>query len=58
MRHLAEQLDLPRPSYELVRLHVHAARRRQDARRATRDTVVEIAFNTRRFDSALEDLLG
>jgi hypothetical protein len=57
IRDLAEQLGVPRPSYERVRLHLRAVRSRQDERLRTRDLVLELAYNTRPADAVMRDLL-
>ncbi|OFW72192.1 MAG: hypothetical protein A2Y55_00600 [Actinobacteria bacterium RBG_16_68_12] len=55
-RTLAEELDIPRPSYECVRLLVHAARRRRARRRLVRDVLIDVALHTKPVD-ALYDLV-
>ncbi|MGH3109617.1 MAG: hypothetical protein ACRDQT_01715, partial [Gaiellaceae bacterium] len=50
-RELATELDIPRPSYECVRLLVHAARRQKARRRATRDALIGVALYTKPIDA-------
>lgn len=57
LRALAEQMGIPRPSYERVRRELRAARRRHEERGRTRELAFELAFNTRRADTVLADLL-
>jgi len=49
-RERAAELDIPRPSYECVRLLIHDARRQQARRRETRATLIDIALNRRPVD--------
>ena len=51
---LAEQLGLPRPSYQQVRLLVHATRRRKLARRAALDLILDVQFRRRPPEALLE----
>jgi len=57
-RDLATQMGIPRPSYERLRLHLRAHRRREDERRRTRDLVFQLAYNTRPADAVVHDLLN
>jgi hypothetical protein len=41
-REEAAKLDVPRPSYELVRIVVHETRRERERRRANRDTILRV----------------
>jgi hypothetical protein len=43
----ASTLDLPRPSYQQIRLYVNDARMRQAARRATAQLLLEIDIGAR-----------
>ena len=43
-REPAAQLDIPRPSYECVRLLVHDARRERARRRSNRETLIRAAL--------------
>ena len=43
-RDRAAQLDIPRPSYECVRLLIHDARRERERKRHNRDTLIRIAL--------------
>jgi hypothetical protein len=43
-REHAAQLDIPRPSYECVRLLIHDARRERARRRANRETLIRVAL--------------
>jgi hypothetical protein len=61
LRGLAEQMGVPRPSYERVRIELRASRswdeeRREKLRRA-RELTSQLAFNTRRADAVFADLL-
>lgn len=56
-RELATQMGIPRPSYERVRIHLRAVRRRELERVAVRELVLQLAFNTRSADTVLADLL-
>ena len=40
----AAELDIPRPSYECVRLLIHDARRERERRRANRETLIRVAL--------------
>jgi hypothetical protein len=46
-REVAERLGIPRPSYELVRQHVKAVRRRRDLNRMKRDILIDFALHHR-----------
>ena len=46
-RERAAQLDVPRPSYECVRLLVRDARRQRARRRLARDTLIGVALYTK-----------
>jgi hypothetical protein len=52
---LAESLGLPRPSYERVRQLVHDHRR--ERREWNLEPLLDLAFNTRRADAVVLDLL-
>jgi hypothetical protein len=41
-REEAAKLDVPRPSYELVRIVIHEARREGERRRANRNTILRV----------------
>jgi hypothetical protein len=56
-RDLAQQMGIPRPSYERIRLHLHAARRREEERRRTRELILHLAYNTRPADQVVPELL-
>ena len=56
-RDLARQMGIPRPSYERIRLHLHATRRRDEGKQRTRDLVVQLAYNTRPADQVVSELL-
>jgi hypothetical protein len=43
-REPAAQLDIPRPSYECVRLLVHDARRERARKRSNRETLIRVAL--------------
>jgi hypothetical protein len=56
-REAAATLDLPRPSYECVRVLMHAARWEKVRRRANRDTLIRFALQLEPVDALyrLED---
>lgn len=54
---LADAIGATRPSYEQVRLLVHAARDRKEARAAALELILDVQFR-RRPPHALLDLLG
>jgi len=56
-RGLADQMGVPRPSYEHVRLHLQATRWRELDRKKARDLLFELAYNTRAADQVGADLL-
>jgi hypothetical protein len=47
LRELSIELQLPRPSYERVRQHVHVVRRRKERARKRRETLLEVALYTK-----------
>ena len=53
----AERLGLPRPSYQRVRVLVHAARRAR-ARPTTASLLVDVALNVRHPQHVLDELTG
>ena len=57
LRALAEEMGVPRPSYERVRRHLKAVRQLEADRETARDLALELAFNTRRADQVIADLL-
>jgi hypothetical protein len=57
-RVIAAQMGIPRPSYERVRLHLRATRLRRDERKRARELALELAFNSRRADLVVADLLA
>jgi hypothetical protein len=56
-RDLALQMGIPRPSYERVRLHLHAARKGDEQKQRTRDLIIHLAYNTRPADEVVPELL-
>jgi hypothetical protein len=56
-RDLAQQMGIPRPSYERMRQHLHAVRRREEERRRTRELILHLAYNTRAADQVVPELL-
>jgi hypothetical protein len=56
-RDLAEELGIPRPSYERVRRHLRESRARQAERVLARELVLQLAYNTRPADAVVVDLL-
>lgn len=57
IRSLADEYGIPRPSYEHVRRHLRMTRLRHDERKRARKLVLELAYNTRRADDVVVDLL-
>lgn len=57
LRALAAQMGVPRPSYERMRVHLRAERKRTQERTAVRELVFQLAYNTRRADLVIADLL-
>ena len=57
-RDLAMQMGIPRPSYERLRVHLRAARRRQDERQRARELLFQLAYNTRPADAVVQDLMA
>ncbi len=57
-RTLAAQMGIPRPSYERVRLHLRSTRLRRHERKRARALALELAYNTRRADLVVADLLA
>jgi hypothetical protein len=43
-RKVAADLGIPRPSYERVRIEVHAIRRERERRRKARETLIKVAL--------------
>jgi hypothetical protein len=56
-RDLAAQMGIPRPSYERVRLHLRSTRGRESDRKKALRLAFELAYNTRRADQVVADLL-
>lgn len=56
-RGLADELGIPRPSYERLRQHLREARARRADRARARELVLELAYNTRSADAVVVDLL-
>jgi hypothetical protein len=56
-RELAEQMGVPRPSYERIRCHLRTTRITHEERYRARDLLFQLAYNTRRADDVLADLL-
>ena len=54
----AERMDVPRPSYEQIRIHVHAARRRRGAHPSTADVAIDVAFRVKPVTAVLDHLAG
>lgn len=52
-RNRAAELDIPRPSYECVRILIHDARRQCARRRATRATLIDVALYRRPIDDLI-----
>jgi hypothetical protein len=62
IRSLADQMGVPRPSYERIRIHVQGERarraKRSQARSEARELLLQLAFNSRRPDAVVRDLLS
>ena len=58
IRAVAAQLGVPRPSYERVRLLLHSTRLRPDERKRVLGLAFELAYNTRRAEYVVADLLA
>ena len=58
IRAVAAQMGIPRPSYERVRTHLRSTRLRRDERKKARTLTLELAYNTRRADLVVADLLA
>jgi hypothetical protein len=58
IRALAAQMGIPRPSYERVRQHLRSTRLREHERTRARTLALELAYNTRRADLVVADLLA
>jgi len=58
LRDLAGRMDVPRPSYERVRLQLRRARSGETPRAEARRLALELAFNTRAADDVIGDLLA
>lgn len=55
---VADALDIPRPSYEQVRVLIHALRRRRLTVPSAGDLMLDIAFRSRPPQAVLRDLIG
>ncbi len=53
-REAAAELDIPRPSYERVRLHLHEVRRERERARAARETFVNVLLHQAPLDTLNE----
>ena len=62
LRDVAEQLGVPRPSYERIRTHLRVARQLEVEQRLVRERVrellLQLALNTRPADSVVRELLA
>ena len=62
IRTLADEMGVPRPSYERIRMHVHAARAHRAERARVRseagELMMQLAFNSRRANYVIADLLA
>jgi len=58
IRELAADMDVPRPSYERVRLHLRTIRSSKSRRAEARELALQLAFNTRSADAVVADLLA
>jgi uncharacterized protein (DUF2384 family) len=57
IRALADEMGIPRPSYERVRRHLRETRLSHDERKRVRRLIFELAYNTRRAEYVMQDLL-
>jgi len=58
VRQLATEMDVPRPSYERVRIHLRAVRSRKARRAEARELALQLACNSRPADAVIADLLS
>jgi hypothetical protein len=58
VRALAAEMDVPRPSYERVRVHLRTVRSNKDRRAQARELALQLAYNTRPADAVVADLLS
>jgi hypothetical protein len=54
----ADQLGVPRPSYEQIRIHVHAARRWRRAHPSAAEVALDVAFRVKPVTAVLDHLAG
>ena len=54
----AEQLSLPRPSYEQIRVHAHTARRWAAINATTGEVLLDVAFRARPAEDVHDHLAG
>ena len=54
----ADGLGIPRPSYEQVRVHVHAARRWRRLQPSSADLAIDVAFRVKPATAVLDRLAG
>lgn len=57
-RELAAAMDVPRPSYERVRIHLRSVRSTKARRAQARELALQLAYNTRAADAVVADLLA
>jgi hypothetical protein len=57
IRSSAREQGIPRPSYERIRCHLRSTRLRSDERKRVRILALELAYNTRRAEYVVPDLL-
>ena len=58
VRELAAEMNVPRPSYERVRIHLRTVRASKDRRAQARELALQLAYNTRPADAVVGDLLS
>jgi hypothetical protein len=58
IRGVADEMGVPRPSYERVRVHLRASRTRRARRNEARELALQLAFNTRSAELVVQDLLA
>jgi hypothetical protein len=58
VRELAAEMDVPRPSYERVRIHIRTVRSRKARRTEARELALQLAWNSRPADAVIADLLA
>ena len=55
---IAERMGVPRPSYEQIRVYVHAARRWRRAHASSAQVAVDVAFRAKPVTAVLDHFAG